>query len=114
MSATSEVSASLGAARDVRSDVRQRLRKQIAVALAAAAVGAAIIACSILIFLMRVQVAATFLGARIVFGVPVSEIDALKVLMVVIQCAAAATHGMVVAVVGSGVAFAAYLRNEPL
>jgi len=114
MSATSEVSASLGAARDVRSDVQQRLRKQIAVALAAAAVGAAIVACSILVFLVRAQVAATFLGARVVFGVPIAEIDALKVLMVSIQCTAAAAHGIVVAAVGSGVAIAAYLRNQPL
>lgn len=114
MSATSEVSASLGSARPLSADVKYRLRKQIAVALAAAAVGAAIVACSVLVFFMRAQIAATFLGARVVFGVPVSEIDALKILMVAIQSAAAATHGMVVAVVGSGVAFAAYLRNEPL
>src|SRR5205823_2878165 len=98
----------------VPADVKLRLRKQIAVALATAAVGGAIILFSVFVFVMRVQVAATFLDARVVFGVPVAEIDALKVLMVAIQCAAGATHGMVVAVVGSGVALAAYLRNQPL
>lgn len=113
MSATNQISATLGVV-GAPSDVKLRLRKQIAVALATAAIGGAIILVSIFVFMMRVPVAAMFLGARVVFGVPVAEIDALKVLMVAIQAVAAAAHGLVVMVGGSGVAFIAFIRQQPL
>jgi hypothetical protein len=123
MSATSEVPGALdrernlratNSAHDVGADVKERLRKQIAVALATAAIGVAIVGCSAFIFLARVQIAAAFLGARVLFGMPVADIDAVKVLAVTIGAFAGMAHGGLVAVVGCAVALTAYLRHRPI
>jgi len=113
MSATSEVSTPLGKFQEAYVDAKAHLRKQIAVALATAAVGGVIGFCWIIVFLARVQIAVTFLGARVVFGVPVAEIDALNIVWVALASFGGMAYGAFVFTVGCGIALMAHLRNRP-
>jgi len=60
-------------------------RKDLGVALAVSAIGVAIFFGGVLAFLLRVKLAELVFGARVWFGVPVADVDALKILATTIQ-----------------------------
>jgi hypothetical protein len=60
-------------------------RKDIYVVLAVGAIGVAIFVGGVVAFLVRVKLAEFVFGARVWFGVPVAEVDALKILAMTIQ-----------------------------
>lgn len=72
-------------------------RKEILVALGVGAVGVAVFFGGVVAFLMRVKLAEFVLGARVWFGVPVDDIDTLKVLAMTI-------HSLLIIVWGAGTA----------
>lgn len=89
-------------------------RKQIAVSIVVAVMGFIFVLASIGIFFGRASIAEAILGARLFFGVPVAEIDALKVLAVGIGAFIGMLHGLIVMVAAGAVALTAFVRKQPL
>lgn len=116
MSATSEVSTtSLNIDQSVESrDATASLRRQIAICFLVGAAGVAIAIAGFVAFLFRVKLAAAILGARVLFGLPVSEVDAGKVLAVTLGTFGVMGYGVLTVIVAGAIILISYVRNRPL
>jgi hypothetical protein len=123
MSVTSEASATLANQRNPveaagsqagHGDPRTELRKQVKISLFAAAAGAVIAVCGVIAFLARIQLAAIFLGAHILFGLPVAEADATKILIVTVGSLGVIGYGGFTFVGGALIALIVQSRGRAL
>jgi len=116
MSVTSEVSATLAAppSQAGHGDPQSELRKQVKISLFAAAGGAAIAVCGVIAFLTRIQLAAMFLGAHVLFGLPVAEADATKILIVTVGSLGVIGYGAFTFVGGALIALIVQSRGRAL
>ena len=90
---------------------RNAALKEIPVALGVGAIGVVIFFAGAVAFLVRVKLAEFFLGARVWFGVPVADVDALKVLAMTIQILLVTAWGAGTACVAFVYAFFKWTRG---
>lgn len=107
MSATGQVSESYSLEEPDRTAAAasQRLLYEIKVAVGVGMIGLAIAFAGIVGFFLRVKLAQLLMGANVWFGVPVADIDAMKVLFMTLQTLAAIGWGILTA--GAAFLFAA-------
>lgn len=96
----------------VASNTDVTMRRNVAISLAVGATGVFIALAGVGVFLMRIKIAATFLGARLLFGMPVADADAAKVVFVALSGLAVLAVGAITIVGGVAAALVTYGRKR--
>jgi hypothetical protein len=96
----------------VASNADVAIRRNVAISLAVGATGVFIALAGVGVFLMRIKIAATFLGARLLFGMPVADGDAAKVAIVGLNGLAVVAVGAITIVGGVAAALITYARKR--
>jgi hypothetical protein len=95
-----------------QSDVRTAAAKEITVALATASIGLLAAFGGVVTFLDRTELAVGLFGARVIFGIPVAQVDNLKVLAVAVGSVGAVAWGLFTAAMAVVVAGIAYFKSR--
>jgi len=114
MSATSETTATpsaLSQSNEHRS-ISASLQRQIIAGLIAAVGGVMIVAGGLVAYAIRVKLAVLLMDARVFFGIPVAEIDSLKILAVTLNALMVTGYGFVTIVAGCIVTINAHAKSR--
>lgn len=86
-------------------------RPEIVVSLGVACAGMVVALCGAVAFLLRVKLAAVFLGARFLFEIPITDADASKVLFIALSSIGVVLYGMFTFAVAAGLALFAWRQR---
>lgn len=86
-------------------------QNKTAVGIGAGAAGVSAALAGVVMIALKIQIAATFLGARIIFGMPFDNSDATKIVLVAFLGLAAIAVGALLFVAGAGLTLFGILRG---
>jgi hypothetical protein len=87
------------------------MRNKTAVGVGAGAAGISAMLAGVVMIALKIQIAATFLGARTIFGMPFDNSDATKIVLVAVLGLAAIGFGVLLSAAGAGLTLFGILRG---
>ena len=87
------------------------MRNKTAIGIGAGAAGASSVLAGVVMIVLKIQIAATFLGARIIFGMPFDNSDATKIVLIAFLGLAAIGFGVLLSAAGAGLTLFGILRG---